>query len=562
MNKEVYDLKSTKLPYLVGLPLKLFTTLLESPIGSLLIPSLLKSAGITAFRKKDFHDDPTNLPIHYVGELAITDSAVPEKQLPSKDNQSTNGFNFPSIFDYAKAYREGNITPVDVAQNILEKINPEDHNDPAQYIMIACYKEDLMAQAIAATDRIKKGKANSILDGVPIAVKDEVDMLPYPTTAGTQFLGKELPKKDSTVVARMRATGAMMVGKANMHEIGINVTGLNPHHGTPRNPYNQSYYPGGSSSGSGVAVGSGLVPVAIGADGGGSIRIPASFCGVVGLKSTFGRISEFGATPLDWSVAHLGPLAGSATDAALAWGVMAGPDLKDPISLHQPSPTLTGWQNLDLRDLKLGVFWPWFKHASMDMVKACEKMLEEFKQMGAKIVEISIPDLEATRVAHLISIASEMTQAMDQYTQRHQTDHGLDVRTNLALARAFTARDYIKAQRVRTQAIRNFNQVFQTVDVILTPTTGIPAPKIKKGALPDGDSDLTTLGEIMRYAQAANLTGFPAISFPVGYNENNLPLGMQAMGRAWEEQTLLRLALASEQIVEKQKPNTYYSLLN
>ncbi len=562
MKKEVYDLKSINLPYLAGLPLKIFTALLEGPIGKLLLPSLLKNAGITAFQKNDFDADPTYFPIHFTGNLASKESTVPKKELPKEKSKVGKGFQFSSAFDYAQAYRDGKTTPVEVAQNIIDKINPESKDDPANYIMIASYKDDLMAQAEASAERIKKGKPISIMDGVPVAVKDEVDMLPYPTTGGTSFLGKEPAKEDSTVVARMRASGAMLIGKTNMHEIGINVTGLNPHHGTPRNPYNQKHFTGGSSSGSGAAVGSGLVPIAIGADGGGSIRIPSSFNGVVGLKSTFGRVSEFGALPLAWSVAHLGPLAGTTADAALAWGIMAGPDTKDPVSLHQPTPSLKGWQNTDLSDLKLGVFLPWFKHASADLVETCGKMLKEFEKMGAQLIEITIPDLEAIRVAHLISITGEMTQAMEKYHDQHQKDFGLDVRTNLALARSFNARDYIKAQRVRTIAIKNFNKAFETVDMIMTPTTGIPAPLIKKGALPDGESDLSTLGEIMRYVQAANLTGLPAISFPVGYNQDKLPLGMQAMGKAWDEVSLLRIALASEMVVEKQKPDTYYSPLN
>jgi Asp-tRNA(Asn)/Glu-tRNA(Gln) amidotransferase A subunit family amidase len=401
----------------------------------------------------------------------------------------------------------------------------------------------------------------SIFDGVPVAVKDEVDMVPYPTTVGTAFLGKTPASADSTVVARMRQAGALLIGKANMHEIGINVTGFNPHHGTTRNPYNPNHYTGGSSSGPGTAVAAGLCPVAIGADGGGSIRIPASFCGVVGLKSTYGRVSEFGAAPLAWSVAHLGPLAATATDAALAWGIIAGPDPKDPVSLHQPQPTLAGWDQLDLSDITMGVFWPWFEHATEDMVTGCRKMLEYFQSRGAKLVDVDIPGLEAGRVAHLITIAGEMTQALEQYHAEFGKAYGLDVRTNLALARAFTARDYIKAQRMRTRLMDNFDQVLQKVDVIITPATALVAPPIGAKTLPDGDSDLTTLGEIMRYAQPANLTGLPAIAFPVGYNAAGLPIGMQVMGRAWEEQTLLRMALAAEQIVERQRPTWFYDIL-
>jgi Asp-tRNA(Asn)/Glu-tRNA(Gln) amidotransferase A subunit family amidase len=385
-------------------------------------------------------------------------------------------------------------------------------------------------------------------------------MTPYPTTVGTAFLGKSPATTDATVVARLRAAGALLIGKANMHEIGINVTGLNPHHGTTRNPYNTNHFTGGSSSGSATAVAAGLCPVAIGADGGGSIRIPASFCGVVGLKATYGRVSEFGAAPLDWSIAHVGPLAGSATDAALTYALIAGPDPLDPTSLLQPSPSLAGW-DAPLKGLKIGVYWPWFRHAEAEVVSACESLLRQFESLGCEIREITIPNLEANRIAHTVTITSEMAQAMNATYPQHHHEHGLDVRLNLALARRFTATDYVTAQRIRTRMINHFKAAFQSVDVILTPTTGLAAPAIPADALPDGNSDLTTTIEIMRFATAANLTGLPAISFPAGYTNQGLPIGMQAIGRAWDEATLLRLALAAEQLIEHKAPQVLYQIL-
>jgi len=371
-------------------------------------------------------------------------------------------------------------------------------------------------------------------------------------------------EEDATVVARLRGAGALIVGKNNMHEIGINVTGLNPHHGTTRNPYNTDHYTGGSSSGSAAAVASGLVPVSIGADGGGSIRIPSSFCGLVGLKPTFGRVSEHGAFPICWSVAHIGPLAGSATDAALAYALIAGSDPNDQNSLHQPTPSLKGWDNLKLKGLKLGVYWPWFRHADLEVVAACEVMLKQFEAMGCEIHEIVIPNLEANRIALNITIISEMAQSMDAiYDNAHRfKEHGHDVRVTLAVARQLTATNYVQAQRVRTRMMRHFHEAFQQVDMIITPSTAIAAPQIKSGALPDGESDLSTTIEIMRFATTANLTGHPAISFPVGYTQKGLPIGMQAIGRPWDESTLLRLALAAEQVVERKEPQIYYDLLD
>lgn len=560
-NKNVYDLKSVKLPYLTGGLLRLFVSLVEGPLGGLLVPSLFESAGMNWLRKQVIDEAPTYQPIHFTGTLAKNDSSVSEKEWPKSSAVDSNGFHFATVFDYAKAYRDGRTTPEEVAKKVLDAIESSNSSTPPLRSVIAVNREDVMKQAREATQRIKAGKPLSIFDGVPVAVKEEVDMLPYPTTVGTSFLGKSPAKEDATVVARMRAAGALMIGKTNMHEIGIGVTGLNPHHGTTRNPYNTNHFTGGSSSGSGTAVAAGLVPVAISADGGGSIRIPSSFCGVFGLKPTFGRVSEYGAAPLCWSLAHLGPIAGTATDTALAYAVMAGPDLHDPISLHQPLPSLENWDQLNLNGLKLGVYKQWFQHADAEVVAACESMLKRFADMGAEICEITIPDLELNRVAHLVTIAGEMAQAMSYTYAEHHREHGLDVRLNLALGRAFTAQDYMLAQRARTRIVNNFNRVLEEVDMILTPTTANAAPLIPKDALPNGNSDLTTTIEILRFVTAANMTGLPAISFPVGYTKSGLPIGMQAIGRAWEEATLLRLAVNAEQAFERKAPQVHYKVL-
>jgi Asp-tRNA(Asn)/Glu-tRNA(Gln) amidotransferase A subunit family amidase len=352
----------------------------------------------------------------------------------------------------------------------------------------------------------------------------------------------------------------LLVGKANMHEIGIGATGFNQYYGAARNPYNTDHYTGGSSSGPSSAVAAGLGVIAIGADGGGSIRIPTSFCGVVGLKPTFGRVSEIGALPLTWSLAHLGPIAATAQDAALGYAVMAGPDPRDPNTLRQPSPTLEGFENLDLSDLTFGIYWPWFHHATPGVVSACESAVENFQRMGAVVKEIEIPELNAALTAHLITLTSEMSKGLESAYDSHRKDFCLDTRLNLALARTFTARDYLQAQRIRTRIIATFNQAFESVNLILTPASAITAPKITPATLAKGESDISTTTEILRFATPPNMTGHPAISFPVGYDNLGLPIGLQAIGRYWEEHVLLRLAHAAEQFVERKPPQVYYKL--
>jgi Asp-tRNA(Asn)/Glu-tRNA(Gln) amidotransferase A subunit family amidase len=345
-----------------------------------------------------------------------------------------------------------------------------------------------------------------------------------------------------------------------MHEIGINPNGLNVHYGHARNPHDLKHDSGGSSSGPAAAVAAGFCPVSIGADGGGSIRIPSAHCGIVGLKPTFGRISEFGAAPLCWSVAHLGPIGASVEDIALAYAATAGPDSKDPNSQHQPAVSLEGWNGTDLKGLTLGIYRPWFNHASASVVAACEAMLDKLVKAGAKIKEITIPGLDAMRMAHVVTILAEMVTSMDNFPQ-NRGDFAASVRINLVLGRAFTAEDYVKAQRLRTRAMTTFSQVLKNVDAIITPATAMTAPLIPGAAEPIDWSDLSSTTEVMRFAFSGNLAGLPAISFPAGYDEKGLPIGMQAMGRHWEENVLLRIAYSAEQVMERRKPSLCFNIL-
>jgi Asp-tRNA(Asn)/Glu-tRNA(Gln) amidotransferase A subunit family amidase len=561
---ETYDLKSVKLPRMTGGLLKIFTNLLENPATRwLLINNLLKQGGILAMREVDVDECPSFQPPvppaipsaegqnNYA--LAALSEMKPERQ---------QGFSYNTVLDYASAYRSGAITPEVISERVIAAIEDSQAHDPSMRIFIAWQKDDLMAQARASTNRIKSGDPLSIMDGVPVPVKDEVDMVPFGTTVGTSFLGKTPAEQDSTVVARMRAAGALLIGKCNMHEIGIGVTGLNPHHGTCRNPYDPNHHTGGSSSGPAAAVASGFGPVAIGADGGGSIRLPAGFCGMVGLKPTFGRVSEFGAAPLCWSVAHLGPIAATAHDAAIGYSILAGSDPNDSHTIFQPEVSFAGYERLDLSDLTVGIYWPWFRHATSEVVSACEEMIKGFQKLGIKTSEVEIPGLEAARVAHVISITSEMNTGLEKYYKEHRKDYSLEVRLNLSLSRAFTPQDYIQSQRIRTRLANTMEELFKQVDIIVTPTSAVVAPPIRPDSLPDGDSDLTLLTEIMRFATPANLTGHPAITFPAGYSPQGLPIGFQVIGRYWQESTLLRLAQAAETLIVREKPQVYYDLLS
>lgn len=550
-----YNLKSLRLPKLTGNILSIFANLIETPFGKLLLlNSLLENGGIPKIRALNVKDVPTFYPLVKPSSddeppFELTEPIKSEWALP-----------YPTALDYAQKYAKAEITPLEVAEQVIRNIKSSEQGEEPLRTFVALNRDDLFSQAEASSRRIKEGKRLSPIDGVPVAIKDEIDMLPFPTTVGTAFLGKQPAKEDSTVAARLRAAGALLVGKTNMHEIGIAPNGMNVHHGTVRNPFDRSNDTGGSSSGSAAAVSAGIVPIAIGADGGGSIRIPATLCGVVGLKPTFGRVSEFGAAPLCWSVAHLGPLTSSVYDAALVYSIIAGPDPKDPNSLVQPLVTLKGWNKPDLEGLRFGIYPEWNEHSDTDVVLVFKEMLSKLEKRGAKIFEIEIPELDEIRISHAITILSEMAMCMREYkAQRKEMAEA--VRLSLVLGEEMSSNDYLQAQRYRTRAMAAFDQLFTKVDVILSPGTAKSAQPFPLVNPSQGWSDLSIDTEYMRYVYAGNLTGLPAISFPAGYDSRGMPVGMQAMAKHWQEHILFRVAYNAEQVMERRAPANFYPSL-
>ncbi|HVT37903.1 MAG TPA: amidase [Gemmatimonadaceae bacterium] len=553
-----YDLVSLKLPRLGTGGLRTLARLLENPVtGHLLVEKLKRDAGLARIRVDSPAEPPTFVPL-----LAADDAPVPPLVRAAPPGEAP-GFHFPGMDDYADAYRSGRVTPEQVAEQFLTQMERSDRDAGKAPLkaFIAVSSDDVRKQARASTERWRTGRTLGPFDGVPVSVKDELDQAGYPTTVGTKFLGHAAALEDATVVARLRAAGALLVGKANMHEIGINITGLNPHHGTTRNPYNDAYHTGGSSSGPATTVAAGLVPVAIGADGGGSIRIPAAFCGLVGIKATFGRVSEFGAAPLCWSVGHVGPMAGSVRDCARTYALVAGPDPRDPQTLGHPPVEIDDGVPGSLEGVRFGVYWNWFRHATADVVDRCERLARALVERGATLHEVEIPELDAMRVAHIVTITGELAAAMTRYYGAHRSELSLDARVNLVIAGTFSAAEYVNAQRIRTRAITAFTRAFAGVDAILTPATGQVAPRINPAAQPFGESDLSMTTEVMRFAFASNFTGHPAISFPAGYDAAGLPIGLQAIGRPWGERLLFRVAAAAESIVERRAPVRWYSPL-
>ena len=559
-----YRLKSIRLPRLTGWTLKFFSAAIRWPvIGKLLAHHLFHQTGLVRFRQTRIDEPPA---FHPQMAWSMLQSEQNTKtgdapQIGTAEPVSQKSLPLPTISDYAEAYRSGETSPETVARSILASIDSPRHRQLAQSIFICQDRADIMAQAAESTRRLSQGKPRSILEGVPVAVKDEIDQIPYPTSAGTTFLGRTPAAADATAVRRLRNAGAMLIGKTNMREIGIAPNSLNDHYGTLRNPHDLSREAGGSSSGSAVAVASGLCPAALGADGGGSIRVPAAHCGVVGLKPTYGRVSEHGAVPLCWSVAHLGPIGISVEDVAAIYEIIAGPDARDPLSTLQPQIKAHNWKQPALNSLVIGIYPRWFEHCLPGIATACRTALGHLQDLGAQLLEIEISDLDEMRVAHAVIILSEMSASMAGY-RAHFGGMGASTRISLELGSLLTASDYVHAQRMRTRAARVFQEVFEKVDAVITPTTAITAPKLPIGAERYGWSDLGAVTELMRFVFPANLLGLPAVSFPVGYDDAGMPIGMQAIGRCWEEHTVLRIARGAESYLERKKPPSGFEILD
>ena len=546
-----YTRRPVKAPRLSGSLLRLVCGLLETPlIGSLIAKKTLTDLGLPALIKHDAAGGHPLIP-HLLEPITAPANKTNDDNLNLFAKQGPRPI--PTSADYRFAYQNQTLTPQQVGELVVQRTQESESATPALRALIAQQASDIEEQAQASTERWAKGQPIGLLDGVPVAIKDELDAVPYPTTVGTSFLGESPAVKDAHAVARLRAAGALIIGKANMHELGLGVTGINPHHGAARNPYAPSHATGGSSSGSAAAVAAGLCPLAVGADGGGSIRIPSSLCGIYGLKPTFGRISETHVAELCWSVAHLGPMASNPADLALGLSLMSGVDPSDPMTLNRPVCDLSAAHESKLSGLRVGIYRPWFEDADSDVVAACNQAIDTLKAAGAELVDVTVFAPDLTRITHMVTIVSEMLAAQGSDGLDRRAHYGLDVRMNFALARFLTSRDYVHAQRLRHQIATQTRALFNRIDLLATPTTARTAPLIRPAAETQGESDLVVLDALMRYAVLANLTGLPAISCPISFDRGQLPIGIQLMGKPFAEGELLRAAFALDRASPKRR---------
>jgi aspartyl-tRNA(Asn)/glutamyl-tRNA(Gln) amidotransferase subunit A len=442
------------------------------------------------------------------------------------------------------------LTPREHLDRVLDALRGAASRAPAHAAVRDYNDEQARRAADAATARFASGRALGAFDGIPIVVKDEVDVAGLPTRAGTLYRPAIPASRDATAVARLRDAGAVVVGKSAQHELGLGATGISPHEArTPRNPHDPRCAPGGSSSGSAVAVALGAVPVAVASDGGGSVRIPASLCGVWGLKPTFGRIPNTGDDNLDGTLGHLGPIARSVDAMERFLRVTAGDDGRCPVSRGTPAldlAALDGARGRDLTGLRIGVDPDEWADANPTIAFICREALRTLEKQGATLRDVSLPLGRHAGAIGFVTMAVEAARGHAEEYRRHRDQMALDVRLAIAIGGRISAVEHQRAQLLRRRLRRQMAAVLGEVDLYASPTVASAAPKVRPRAEIAGEADQATTNDLVRFTFLGNLTGLPALTAPVGVQGARLPVGLQLMARPWDEATLLAAAYGLE----------------
>lgn len=404
--------------------------------------------------------------------------------------------------------------------------------------------------AEAADESIARGGWLGPLHGVPIAVKDNYLTAGLPTTACSRVLDGHVPSTDATAVARLRAAGGIVIGKTNMHEWAYGGTNEISAYGPARNPWHDAHITGGSSGGSGAALAARLVPAALGSDTGGSVRIPASACGVGGLKPTYGRVSRHGILPLSWSLDVGGPMARSAEDLALLFAAMAGADPNDAASVEPPTRAFQRSPERALRGLRIAVLSDDSLATAPEVAGPVRAALGVLEGAGASLEAASLPDVDLGMAAWKTIMMAEATAFHARYLETRHAAYAPGVRTQLEAGRLITGPQYLKAQQYRVEFTRAVHALFAAAAVVALPTLPVTAPRIGQGRVVLNGREITSQHAMTYACWIANLSGLPAVSVPCGFGDEGLPVGLTLMGRADNEMRLLGIADAFEAITE------------
>ena len=457
------------------------------------------------------------------------------------------------------------ITASELVERFYGKIKAE---DPEIHAYLTLSEDRALQQAKRIDDLVSKGAALPPLAGVPVGIKDVMVTKGLRTTAGSKILENFIPPYDCTAVARLEAAGAIMLGKMNCDEFAMGSSNENSAYGPVRNPRDTSRVPGGSSGGSAAAVAAGTAVATLGSDTGGSIRQPASFCGVVGLMPTYGRVSRYGLIAFASSLDHIGPLTKTVKDAAILLRVIAGRDPLDSTSAAVPVPDYEAELAKPVDGLKIGVPKEYFAEGlDAEVHAAVEAGIAKLRSIGCEIVPISLPHTAYAIPTYYVIATAEASANLarydgvrygyrakcaralsEMYRKSRDEGFGAEVKRRImlgtyALSSGYYDAYYLKAQRVRTLLTRDFEEAFQKVDAIVTPTA--PTPAFRLGEKSDDPLSMY-LADI--YTVTADLAGVPGVSVPCGKTSAGLPIGLQVLGRHFDESTVLRVAAAVEQL--------------
>jgi aspartyl-tRNA(Asn)/glutamyl-tRNA(Gln) amidotransferase subunit A len=454
---------------------------------------------------------------------------------------------FATIEELAPLLAKKKISPVELVEAYLSRIERLNSRFNA---FITVTAEQALADARTAERELARGKRRGALHGIPIALKDNIYTKDIRTTMGSAILRDFVPQEDATIVRKLRKAGAIIFGKANLHEFAYGATNENPHYGTTHNPWAHERITGGSSGGSTAAVCAGLCVAAVGTDTGGSIRLPAALCGIVGLKPTFGRVSVHGVFPLAPTLDHVGPLTRSVADAAIMLGALAGRDPLDPTTAAKPTEDFLRTGKGKRRKIRLGMpkehMW---ERIHPDVQRLVEAAASSLARNGGILEQISLPNLSAAvDAANLMSIA-EATTVHEQagHFPARAAEYGEDVGKRLGMGRDIQAVDYLKARATVEQSKKEFAAALEQVDAIVAPTVAVTAPKVGTETVRIGSTEEPMRAAMLRLTRPGNLTGLPNVTVPCGFTREGLPVGMQLIGPAFAEADLLAIARTYEQ---------------
>lgn len=448
-----------------------------------------------------------------------------------------------TIREAAASLRARRVSAHELATAALARISRlnSSHN-----IFITVTAEQALDQARQADRELASGQDRGPLHGIPIALKDLFATRGVRTTGGSKIYENWVPPFDAAVVEKLAAAGAVMLGKLNMHELAYGITSANPHFGPVRNPWNSAHIPGGSSGGSGAVVAAEIAYAAMGSDTGGSIRIPAAFCGTVGLKPTYGRVSRYGGLPLGYSLDHMGPLTRSVRDAALVLNAIAGRDPRDPTTSRRPVVDFVPEDNCSIGGLRIGV--PenyYFERLEEDVEWAVQRAIARAEALGARVTPVRVPDIAALNAVSRVILLAEASATLEPFLE-DRSRFGPDVLALFDQGRLVPATDYVNAQRLRRRMRREFDQLWREVDCLVTPTTPNTAPRIGDATIRLGGRDEDTRLATTRLVRGINPLGLPALSVPCGVSTAGLPIGLQIVGPAFQEAAILKIGAALE----------------